>query len=197
MRRARGRFETAADEVDTAPDLQATCGYSQMAGKTKAEALTMHDHGQHVPARHGAPAMPAAHDEFAEVLGIVRDWPAGDRLALVEELGLMVGGDVRAMQRAFDQGREDGEAIGQRRLLERIFAGATTGRDVIENAALAAFVETWPEDEPCPLSASDLASLAGVSERTAARRIAAAKMAVSFADKQRAECASVAVTAIG
>jgi hypothetical protein len=132
-------------------------------------------------------------DEYGEVLGIVRQWPLADRLELLEALGLTIGGGQGYVQSAFDSGREVGKAEGHRELLQRLFCNVKTGKELIERAATMAFVEVWPDNAPCPLKPTDFASLAGVSERTAARRAAEAKMAVSFPNEQRAKPLSVAV----
>ena len=86
--------------------------------------------------------------------------------------------DMAALMRAVEHGR----AEGQRELLQRLFRGATTGNEIVERAALMAFTQAWPGDG-CPLTAADLASFTGVSERTAARRAANAKLAGRFADE--------------
>ena len=85
--------------------------------------------------------------------------------------------DMAALMRAVEHGKTEG----QRELLQRLFRGATTGNEIIERAALMAFTQAWPGDA-CPLTAGDLASFTGVSERTAARRAAAARLAGRFAD---------------
>lgn len=86
--------------------------------------------------------------------------------------------DMAALMRAVEHGKTEG----QRELLQRLFRGASTGSEIIERAALLAFALAWPGDA-CPLTAGDLASFTGVSERTAARRAAAAKLAGRFADE--------------
>ena len=87
-------------------------------------------------------------------------------------------GDMAALMRAVEHGKTEG----QRELLQRLFGGATTGNEIIERAALMAFTQAWPGDA-CPLTAADLGSFIGVSERTAARRAADARLAGRFADE--------------
>ena len=82
---------------------------------------------------------------------------------------------IEHLQRAFEAGREQGRDEGQRELLQWLFAGATTGQQIVDRAAVRAFAATWPEGEPCPLTVADLAALVGVSPRTAARRKADAQ----------------------
>lgn len=129
------------------------------------------------------PIAEPAHDEFAEVLDIVRQWALADRLQLAESLGLPIGCDSQSLEAAFERGREAGRAAGQRELLQRLFLNASTGSQIIERAAVAAFAEIWPTDAPCPLKPSDLASLIGVSVRTAKRRAAEARLSPPSADE--------------
>jgi len=42
------------------------------------------------------PTTEFAHDEFGEVLEVVRQWPLADRLQLAESLGLPIGCDSQA-----------------------------------------------------------------------------------------------------
>ena len=86
--------------------------------------------------------------------------------------------DMNPLMRAVEHGKTEG----QRELLQRLFRGATTGNEIIERAALMAFTQAWPGDA-CPLTAGDLAAFTGVSERTAARRAANARLAGRFADE--------------
>jgi hypothetical protein len=95
------------------------------------------------------------------------------------------------LERAFEAGREQGRAEGQREVLARLFHRAQTSTQIVERAAAMAFAATWPDDTPCPLNASDLASFTGVSRRTAERRVQKAKLSHSFPDKHCSECASV------
>ncbi len=129
------------------------------------------------------PTTEFAHDEFGEVLEVVRQWPLADRLQLAESLGLPIGCDSQSVEAAFERGREAGRAAGQRQLLQRLFHNASTGSQIIERAAVAAFAEIWPTDAPCPLKPSDLASLIGVSVRTAKRRAAEARLSPPSADE--------------
>jgi len=129
------------------------------------------------------PIAEPAHDEFAEVLDIVRQWALAARLQLAESLGLPIGCDSQSLEAAFERGREAGRAAGQRELLQRLFHNASTGSQIIERAAVAAFAEIWPTDAPCPLKPSDLASLIGVSVRTAKRRAAEARLSPPSADE--------------
>lgn len=112
------------------------------------------------------PALLSGRDDFRE--------PVDDRAdAQVEPAIPAVS--IEHLQRAFDAGREQGRAEGQRELLQWLFAGATTGQQIVDRAAVRAFAATWPEGEPCPLTVADLAALVGVSPRTAARRKADAQ----------------------
>jgi hypothetical protein len=152
----------------------------------------MDESGQYVPPKGGMPDSAPGHDEIAEVLEILRTWPHEYVLTVIEELGLTIGGDTGSIGKAVDAARIEGKAEGQRELLQRLFRNVRTGGELIERAATMAFAEVWPDETPCPLTASDFASLAGMSERTAARRASESKLAGSFADKQRAKCASMA-----
>ena len=117
---------------------------------------------------------PAAHDEFGEILEAVQSWPTAERLRLFEEVGLSVPSEAAgAAHRAFEYGLEQGKAEGQRALLQRVFAGARTGREVLERVAVIAFVEVHPD--AAPATVARLAELAGLSERTAHRRVAEAR----------------------
>lgn len=98
---------------------------------------------------------------------------------------------IEHLERAFEAGREQGRAEGQREVLARLFHRAQTSTQIVERAAAMAFAATWPDDTPCPLNASDLASFTGVSRRTAERRVQKAKLSHSFPDKHCSECASV------
>ena len=117
---------------------------------------------------------PDAHDEFGEILEAVRSWTTAERLRLFEHVGLSVATEAAgAAHRAFEYGLEQGKAEGQRALLQRVFDGARTGREVLERVAVIAFVEVHPDAAPATIA--DLAALSGLSERTAHRRVAEAR----------------------
>lgn len=80
--------------------------------------------------------------------------------------------DMAALLKAHALGKADG----QRELLATLFRGAVSAQQIVERASVLAFAEVWPEGS-CPLTPSDLAAFTGVSERTAARRAAAARLA--------------------
>lgn len=117
-------------------------------------------------------------NEFAEVCEIIQGWPVERRLELADFLGLPMPDEPAIREEA------------QRELLQRLFAGVRTGRELIERVSLAAFAAAWPDG--CPVTSGDLAELCGMSERTAQRRARAARVAGTSPDKQRAKPVSVA-----
>jgi hypothetical protein len=120
---------------------------------------------------------PASHDEFAEVIEIVRAWPGEDRLRLFDELGLKVAGEAPGTaQRAFEQGREVGMTEGMRKLLEKLFLGAATTKGIGERACVIAAAWAYP-DAPAK-SIREVAAMTGLGDTTAKRRIDDARPAV-------------------
>ena len=90
---------------------------------------------------------------------------------------------IEHLQTAFEKGREQGRAEGMRELLQRLFQNVSTPQELTDRAAALAFAATWPDNEPCPLTVADLASITGVSRRTAERRVQKAKLSHSFPDE--------------
>lgn len=90
---------------------------------------------------------------------------------------------IEHLQTAFEKGREQGRAEGMRELLQRLFQNVSTPQELTDRAAALAFAETWPDNEPCPLTVADLASITGTSLATAKRRKAQARLSHSFADE--------------
>lgn len=89
--------------------------------------------------------------------------------------------DLEHLAIAFERGQEQGRAEGQREILKRLFAGATTSQQIVERAATMAFADVWPDG--CPLTPTDLAAITGISRATAKRRRAQANLSHSFADE--------------
>lgn len=90
---------------------------------------------------------------------------------------------IEHLQTAFEKGREQGRAEGMRELLQRLFQNVSTPQELTDRAAALAFAATWPDNEPCPLTVADLASITGTSLATAKRRKAQARLSHSFADE--------------
>ena len=90
---------------------------------------------------------------------------------------------IEHLERAFEAGREQGRAEGMRELLQRLFQNVSTPQELTDRAAALAFAATWPDNEPCPLTVADLASITGTSLATAKRRKAQARLSHSFADE--------------
>jgi hypothetical protein len=114
-------------------------------------------------------AAPAPHDEFSEVLEIIRAWNVSDRLQLFEALGLTAPTSPGGIREAYARGHEAGRAAGMRELLELLFRGAKTVPQVGERAAVIAMVQECP-DAPAK-SIRELAALTGLGNGTAKSRV--------------------------
>ena len=122
------------------------------------------DGGRAVPV-----AMPA-HDEFGEIVGIVRSWRVEDRQQLASELGIAADAGTEALRRAFEAGHREGRADGMRELLARLCSKASSVVEIGERAAVAAVAEAVP-DAPAG-TIRELARFTGLATGSAWNRVA-------------------------